>query len=91
MYYVRPKYTPELDPDAIEDQEYRGETGVFVDNVPPDCGETELRAWLTEGIAQDDPEVIAAKLEIEDRKAQVVSIKDALRTEREQNSEQDDE
>lgn len=68
-----------LDPDALEEEEYRGQTSVFVENAPPECGEAELRAWLVEGISNDDPEVIAAKLEIEDRNAQIKAIEGVLK------------
>jgi len=69
VYFVRTKYKPELDPDALEEEEYRGETIVYAENVPAECGKAELNAWLAVGIQADDPETIAAKLEIEDRQS----------------------
>lgn len=66
LYFIREKVWPELDPDAIEQDEYRGKTLVVIDNVPEEVTEKILLAWLNAGLDDDDPDLASAKMQLEE-------------------------
>jgi hypothetical protein len=76
IYSIREKAWPQLDTDPIEEDEYRGECIVVVENVPTEVSEVALRTWLTAGIDDDDPDLSAARVQLDmlqDRFTRVIS------------------
>jgi hypothetical protein len=65
IYSIREKAWPQLDLDPVELDEYRGESIVIVESVPAELGEVALRTWITEGIDDDDPDLAAARSQLE--------------------------
>jgi hypothetical protein len=55
-YVIRERVWPTLEPDALEQCEYRGGSVVVVEHVPPGVGAPALAAWLRAGLMDDDPE-----------------------------------
>lgn len=65
IYSIREKAWPQLDLDPVELDEYRGESIVIVESVPADVSKVALRSWLTEGIDDEDPDLAAARSQLE--------------------------
>ncbi len=65
IYFIKEKAWPELDVDAIDDEEYRGQAIVLVRNVPPEVSAHMLGSWLSAGLDDDDPDVAAARAQLE--------------------------
>lgn len=60
VYFVKSKVWPELEPDSLEQDEYRGSVQLVVDFVPPNVDSRTLTCWLMAGLDDDDPEWVAA-------------------------------
>jgi hypothetical protein len=61
-----PQTWPVLDPDAMEEEEYRGGTRIICDNVPEEVTAGMLITWLNAGLDDDDPDLVSAKIQLEE-------------------------
>lgn len=79
LYVIREQQQPQLDPDALEEALYRGSVQVFALDVPDDVDQAGLEAWLVAGLDDDDPELVASKLRIEELEVRLKEIATQLR------------
>ncbi|KAA0165355.1 hypothetical protein FNF31_02017 [Cafeteria roenbergensis] len=78
LYYIRESVQPKLEPDALEDGTYRGSVGVFCLDVPDQVDQESLQAWLSAGLDDDDPELVAARLRIEEASIRLKDVRKQL-------------
>jgi hypothetical protein len=74
LYFIREKVWPELDPDALEQNAYRGKTLVVVDNVSEEVTERVLMAWLNAGLDDDDPDLVSAKIQLQEMRDNLAKV-----------------
>jgi hypothetical protein len=79
LYFIREKVWPELDPDALEADEYRGKTLVVVDNAPEEATDKVLVAWLNAGLDDDDPDLASAKIQLEELQENLGKVEKQVR------------
>ena len=65
VYFIKEKAWAMLESDPMEEDEYRGQTLVVIDNVPAAVSEAGLMAWLNCGLDDDDPDLSAARSQLE--------------------------
>ena len=83
VYYVKAKKWPELEPDSLEQEEYRGSIIIVADRVHPAVGSKDLAAWLQRGLDDDDPDYVATKVglaEAQKELAKTVTMIESLPT-----------
>lgn len=78
LYYIRESVQPKLEPDALEDGTYRGSVAVFCLDVPDQVDQEALQAWLSAGLDDDDPELVAARLRIEEASIRLKDVRKQL-------------
>jgi hypothetical protein len=78
IYYVKPKVWPELEPDAMEQDEYRGGVLLLAENVPPQVDSRSLGVWLSAGLDDDDPSWVATKVGLDEAKVELQKIKELI-------------
>ena len=65
VYFIKEKAWAMLQADPMEEDEYRGQTIVVVDNVPAGVTEAALSCWLNCGLDDDDPDLSAARSQLD--------------------------
>jgi len=79
QYNISEKVWPELDPDALEADEYRGKVLVVADNVPEEVTAVALVAWLNAGLDDDDPDVATAKARLEELRESLTKVEKQIK------------
>ena len=74
LYFIREKVWPELAPDVMEQDEYRGKSLVIVDNVPEEVTPKILVAWMNAGLDDDDPDLASAKIQLEEMQDNLAKV-----------------
>lgn len=78
VYYVKAKVWPELEPDSLEQDEYRGSVQLVIDFVPPQVDSRTLTCWLLAGLDDDDPEWVATKVGLQEAKEDLRKASDLM-------------
>lgn len=74
LYFIREKVWPELAPDVMEQDEYRGKSLVIVDNVPEEVTPKILVAWMNAGLDDDDPDLASAKIQLQEMQENLAKV-----------------
>lgn len=73
-YVIRERVWPTLEPDAMEQAEYRGGSRVVVEHVPPEVTASALATWLRAGLLDDDAEYGAHAQRLKDLRDKLDSV-----------------
>lgn len=57
---------PTLEPDSLEQDEYRGTVQLVADFVPPEVDSRALTVWLLAGLDDDDPDWVASRVGLDE-------------------------
>ena len=79
LYFVHEKQWPQLDPDIVEVDEYRGKSIVVVDNAPEEATKEVVLTWLNAGMDDDDPELATAKTRLLDMQRRLEDVKQEIK------------
>lgn len=74
VYWAVEKAVPIVTTDALEEDEYRGDTKLIIMNVPARVDEKPLRIWFQAGLNDEFPELVGAKAGVQTLRAQVAGI-----------------
>jgi hypothetical protein len=74
LYFIREELQPVIEPDMLEDETYRGSVGVYCINVPDEVDAGGVQAWISAGLDDDDPELVASKLRLEEVQTRLKEI-----------------
>jgi len=69
LYVIRETVQVKLDPDALEEEAFRGSVAVFCVDVPEDVDEAGVEVWLAAGLEDDDPELVSGTVRAEELRA----------------------
>lgn len=79
LYNISEKVWPELDPDAMEQDEYRGKVLVVCDNVPEEVTAKMLVSWLNTGLDDDDPDLASARMQLEELRESLQKVEKQIK------------
>ena len=74
QYIIREKVWPTLEPDALEQSEYRGGSRIVVEHCPPNVTASALSAWLRVGLMDDDAEFAEHAQRLKELKGKLDSV-----------------
>ncbi len=78
LYFIKKKVWPTLEPDSLEQDEYRGTVQLVADFVPPQVDSRTLTVWLLAGLDDDDPEWVATKVGLDEARDDLRKANDLL-------------